>query len=60
MAAGDPRRSGNDRLNLGDAAAGHTPIVASISFAGGAGDDRVTVYDLDPGGELTVHGGAGS
>ena len=39
IAAGD----GDDRLDLGDAAPGHTPIVASISFAGGAGDDRVTV-----------------
>lgn len=51
---------GADVLNLGDAAAGHDTIAATIRFYGGSGDDHVNLYDLDDGGRLEANGEAGT
>ncbi|NUQ63376.1 MAG: tandem-95 repeat protein, partial [Pirellulales bacterium] len=52
--------SGNDRLNLGDSSPGHHTIDAPIFFYGGAGNEQVSVYDLNDGGRLEAYGEEGS
>lgn len=51
---------GADVLNVGDAAAGHDTIAATIRFYGGSGNEQVNVYDLDDGGRLEANGEAGA
>ncbi|MBN2131761.1 MAG: tandem-95 repeat protein, partial [Sedimentisphaerales bacterium] len=52
--------SGNDRLNLGDSSPAHHAIAAPVFFYGDAGDDQVSVYDLDDGGRLEAWGEEGT